>query len=152
MNLIEKFRLWKANRNLLIINFGTTPGRVPLILLSRDGVNGIERKENRISFGHSNHIQNNLRITVILKDSSSAAELLKRLEKKKEEKIEAFDPVITITLYRSDYISQDSTAPVWIAGDFNETEEKLENYSLSGNRAYIHKQYKAEPVAAGQRR
>jgi hypothetical protein len=150
MKLIEDIRLWWANRNLLIINFGTNPGTVPLVLLSRSHVKDLKRRESTITFKNSAIKADGWLITVILKNGDSAATLEQRLKNRKEGVLEAFDPICCITYSNPTKMNDDCESPAWIAGDIKQSEQDSRDYTISGNKAYIHKQYKVDPVGGDQ--
>src|SRR5262245_16419188 len=48
--LRQLVRQWWLTRNILLVNFGSDPGRVPLVMLSRGEVADVTRQDTQISF------------------------------------------------------------------------------------------------------
>ena len=144
--LRERFRQWLLARDMLLVNFGSGPGRVPLVMLSRRKVTGVTRQDTRISFSSSLSEHKGWTFTVHTKTTAAAEWISDELKRRARHILEPLGDITCITHARLD--DNEATRPRLIGGDISIAGIPASDYWQHGNGAWMLRTVFAEPAAA----
>jgi len=135
-SLRERVRQWWLARDLLLVNFGSGPGRVALVMLLRRQVADVICDASRVTFGV--RVPEGWRFTVYADSPSCSATIAQDLERRRRHILEPIGEVLCMAHYRAKDSIPDSL-PSWIGGDIALTRVPQDRYWRHGNGAWIHK-------------
>ena len=140
--LRERFRQWRLTRDLLIVNFGSGPGRVPLVRLSRSEVADVAQQGAQVSFSSRSH--QGWKFTVHTKRTEAAERISHEIKLRIRHILEPLGEISCITHTRSDESS--AGRPRLIGGDISIAGVPPSEYWRHGNGAWMLREIFTEPA------
>jgi hypothetical protein len=134
--LCERFRQWWLTRDLLIVNFGSSPGRVPLVMLSRSQVIHVVQADLQVSFESNSPDQQGWQFVVHLKTPESAAELTLQLKRRQRHILEPLGDIACVIHTRLDSAGA-TRLPYYIGGDIALAAVPEDQYWRNSNGAWV---------------
>src|SRR5450759_3824123 len=141
--LRERARQWWLTRDLLLVNFGSGPGRVPLVILSRRQIANVIRVGSQISFGTRVTGQAGWKFIIHTDSPASAETIARALEHRRRHVLEPLEAVLCIIHYRSEDRIPDAL-PRCIGGNIALAMVPESEYWRNGNGAWINKHFQSE--------
>lgn len=141
--LRERFRQWRLTRDLLLVNFGSGPGRVPLVIMSRSKVTGVTLQDTRVSFSSSASDQTGWTFTVHTRTTAAAAQITDELKRRVRHILEPLGDILCITHARSE--DSDTNQPRLIGGEISIAGVPMSDYWRHANGAWMLRTIFTEP-------
>ena len=133
--LRERFRKWRLTRVILIVNFGSGPGRVPLVALSRSEVTAVAQQGTQVSFSSRSSQHQSWRFTVHAKTIVAAERIHQEIMRRRRHILEPLGNITCITHTRSE--ANGTSLPRLVGGDISVAGVAQSEYWRHGNGAWM---------------
>jgi hypothetical protein len=143
--LREGVRQWRFTRNLLIVDFGSGPGRVPLVMLSRSEVADVVHRGTQVSFSSRSAEHHSWRFVVHTTTSAAADRISRELRCRVRHILEPLGEITCIVHSRPE--EEGIARPRWIGGDISIAGVPQPEYWRNANGAWVLKAVFTEPSA-----
>src|ERR1044071_1131046 len=144
--LRERFRKWRLTRDILIVNFASGPGRVPLVALSRSEVADVVQQGAQLSFSSRSSHHQGWRFTVHTRSTAAAERISHEIKLRVRHILEPLGEITCITHTRPEESS--TGRPRLIGGDISIAGVAPSEYWRHGNGAWMLTKIFTEPDAA----
>jgi|KBSSwiStaDraftv2_1062776.scaffolds.fasta_scaffold245033_2 hypothetical protein len=144
--LRERVRQWWFTRDMLLVNFGSGPGRVPLVLLSRSEVTEVAQQGAQISFSSRSSYHSGWRFTVHTKTTGAAERISYEIKRRLRHILEPLGDITCITHTRPE--ENETARPRIVGGDISIAGVPQSEYWRHGNGAWMLSTIFTEPDAA----
>ena len=146
-SLRERVRQWWLTRDLLLVNFGNGPGRVPLVMLSRTNVADVVCNRCAVSFSSRSPEQKGWMFVVHARTTAQAEKIATELKRRKRHILEPLSEIACIVHSRPEATSI-SNQPRLVGGDIALAGVPEGDYRRNGNGAWILRTLFTEPSAS----
>jgi len=133
--LRERVRQWWFTRDMLHVNFGSGPGRVPLVMLSRSEVTELNQQGAQISFSLRSSGYLGWRFTVHTRTTGAAERIRHEIRRRLRHILEPLGDITCITHTRPE--EKETTWPRIVGGDISIAGVPQSEYWRHGNGAWM---------------
>ena len=133
--LRNRFRQWLLTRDVLLINFGSDPGRVPFIILSRKEITDVKQRGTQISFSSNSPAQQGWSFVIHTKTVEAAKFIRYELENHRRYILEATAEITAIAHTRLE--DGDKCQPRLVGGDISMIGVSVSDYWRHANKAWM---------------
>lgn len=142
--LRERIRQWWFSRDMLIVSFGSGPGRIPLVILSRGEVADVCQHGMRVSFSSRSPDHVGWKFAIHTKTPAAAESIARELNERRCHVLEPRDDIGCITHARPE--AGGVTQPRLIGGDILLAGVREQEYWRHGNGGWMLKAVFTEPT------